>query len=138
MSHNHSQINGAKILPAVDYIARQMQRHLSGELVDFILLLWLYSNPHETRRRSMASLRHVLKHTPEFQRLDGQPNVTEKELNQIVFSSLQRLKDRGFVVIYGEHQVATQISLTEKGTEFIQTELSPESLQFLEDSGHMT
>ncbi|MFX0078552.1 MAG: hypothetical protein ACFE8O_04875 [Candidatus Hermodarchaeota archaeon] len=125
-------------MPAVYYIARQMQRHLSGELVDFILLLWLYSNPHETRRRTMASLRHVLKHTPEFQRPDGQPNVTDKELNQIVFSSLQRLKDKGFVVIYGEHQFATQISLTEKGTGFIQNELSPESLQFLEDSGHMT
>jgi len=125
-------------LPAVYYIARQMQRHLSGELIDFILLLWLYSNPHETRRRSMASLRHVLKHTPEFQRPDGQPNVTDEELNQIVFSSLQRLKDKGFVVIYGEHQFATQIALTEKGAEFIQNELSPESLQFLEDSGHMT
>ena len=125
-------------MPAVYYIARQMQRHLSGELVDFILLLWLYSNPHETRRRSMASLRHVLKHTPEFQRPDGQPNVTDGELNQIVFSSLQRLKDKGFVVIYGEHQFATQITLTEKGAEFIQNELSPESLQFLEDSGHMT
>ena len=125
-------------MPAVYYIARQMQRHLSGELVDFILLLWLYSNPHETRRRSMASLRHVLKHTPEFQRPDGQPNVTDEELNQIVFSSLQRLKDKGFVVIYGEHQFATQITLTEKGAEFIQNELSPESLQFLEDSGHMT
>ena len=115
-----------------------MHRQLSGELIDYVLLLWLYSNPHETRRRSLASLRHVLKHTPEFQRPDGKPNVTEDELNQIVFIALKRLKEKGFATVYSQNQFRAQISLTEKGIEFIQSSLSSESLQFLEDSGHMT
>jgi len=125
-------------LPAVYYLARQMHRQLSGDLIDYVLLLWLYSNPHETRRRSLASLCHVLKHTPEFQRPDGKPNVTEDELNQIVFIALKRLKEKGFATVYSQNQFRAQISLTEKGIEFIQSSLSSESLQFLEDSGHMT
>ncbi|MFW9985116.1 MAG: hypothetical protein ACFFDJ_00950 [Candidatus Odinarchaeota archaeon] len=124
-------------MPVVYYLARQMHRQLSGDLIDYVLLLWLYSNPHETRRRSLASLRHVLKHTPEFQRPDGKPNVTEDELNQIVFAALKRLKENGFATVYSQNQSSAQISLTEKGIEFIQSSLSPESLQFLEDSGHM-
>ena len=68
-------------------------------MIDYVLILWLYSNPHETRRRSLASLRHVLKHIPEFQRPDGKPNVTDEELNQIVFASLQRLKERELVTV---------------------------------------
>ncbi|MFX1539412.1 MAG: hypothetical protein ACFFBX_01350 [Promethearchaeota archaeon] len=125
-------------MPVVYYLARQMHRQLSGDLIDYVLLLWLYSNPHETRRRSLASLRHVLKHTPEFQRPDGKPNVTEDELNQIVFAALKRLKENGFATVYSQNQSSAQISLTEKGIEFIQSSLSSESLQFLEDSGHMT
>lgn len=124
-------------MPVVYYLARQMHRQLSGDLIDYVLLLWLYSNPHETRRRSLASLRHVLKHTPEFQRPDGKPNVTEDELNQIVFAALKRLKENGFATVYSQNQSSAQISLTEKGIEFIQSSLSSESLQFLEDSGHM-
>lgn len=125
-------------MPAVYYLACQLHRRLSGELVDYVLILWLYSNPHETRRRSLASLRHVLKHTPEFQRPDGRPNVSDQELNQIVFGSLQRLKDKGVVSVYSQNQQAAQVLLTEKGIEFVQAELSAESLQFLETSGHIT
>ena len=125
-------------MPAVYYLARQLHRRLSGELVDYVLLLWLYSNPHETRRRSLASLRHVLKHTPEFQRPDGRPNVSDQELSQIVFGSLQRLKDKGVVSVYSQNQKVVQVVLTEKGIDFVQTELSDEFLQFLETSGHIT
>jgi len=125
-------------MPAVYYLARQLHRRLSGELVDYVLVLWLYSNPHETRRRSLASLRHVLKHTPEFQRPDGRPNVSDQELSKIVIGSLQRLKKKGVVSVYSQNQQAVQVLLTEKGIDFVQTELSAESLQFLETSGHIT
>jgi predicted transcriptional regulator len=125
-------------LPAVYYLARQIHRDLSGDLIDYVLLLWLYSNPHETRRRTLASLRHILKHIPEFQRPDGKPNVTEEELNQIVFAALKRMKEKGFATINSQRAYTAQISLTEKGIEFIQKSLSAESLQFLEESGHMT
>ncbi len=125
-------------MPAVYYIARQLHRRLSGNLVDYVLLLWLYSNPHETYRRSLASLRHVLKHTPDFQRPDGHPNLTDEELNQIVLGALQRLRKKGFVTVYSQDQLAAQISLTEKGIKFVKTELSEESLQFIDDSGHIT
>jgi hypothetical protein len=125
-------------MPAVYYLARQLHRRLSGELVDYVLMLWLYSNPHETYRRSLASLRHVLKHTPEFQRPDGRPNVSDKELSQIVLGSLQRLKGKGMVSIYSQSQQAAQVVLTGEGIKFIQEQLSAESLQFLENSGHIT
>ncbi|MFX0169244.1 MAG: hypothetical protein ACFE89_07810 [Candidatus Hodarchaeota archaeon] len=125
-------------MPVVYYFARQLHRRLSGELIDYILLLWLYSNPHETYRRSLASLCHVLKHTPEFQRPDGKLNVTEEELNQIVVGALQRLKDQGMVSIYSQDRYDAQVALTENGIEFIQTELNEESLLFLENSGHIT
>ncbi|MFW9935866.1 MAG: hypothetical protein ACFFDU_10260 [Candidatus Thorarchaeota archaeon] len=125
-------------MPAVYYIARQLNRQQPGELIDYILVLWLYSNPHETRRRSLASLRNVLKHIPEFQRPDGKPNVTDKELNQIIFAALQRLKERGIVTVFTKTESVAQISLTEKGSNFIQSQLSVEQMQYLEEAGHIT
>lgn len=125
-------------MPAVYHLARQLHRLHSGELVDLVLLLWLYTNPHETRRRSLASLHHILKHTPEFQRPDGKPNVTEDELNQIVLAAIKRLKIKDWVYVQSQESKSAQIILTEKGIEFIRTELSSESLKFLEEAGHMT
>ncbi len=125
-------------MPAVYYLARQLHRQHSGEVIDYVLILWLYSNPHETRRRTLASLRHVLKHIPEFQRPNGKPNVTDKELNQIVFAVLQRLKERGFVTIFSKTNTMAQVSMTEKGIEFVQTHLTPEEKQYLEEAGHIT
>jgi hypothetical protein len=125
-------------MPAVYYIAQQLYRHHSGEVIDYVLLLWCYSNPHETRRRSLASLRHVLKHTPEFQRPDGKPNVTDDELNQIIFAALQRLKKREFVTVFAKNEAKAQISLTDKGIDFIHSHLTAEEMQYLEDSGHIT
>lgn len=125
-------------MPAVDLLARQLHHRLKGELVDLILLFWLYSNPHKTGRRSLASLMHVLKHTPEFQRPDGKPNVTEEELIQIVLAAIERLKEKKFVNFYSIDNITAQVSLTEKGIEFIRTTLSPEDLQFLDEAGHCT
>ncbi|MFX1509668.1 MAG: hypothetical protein ACFFBR_05100 [Promethearchaeota archaeon] len=125
-------------MPAVYYLARQLNRQQPGELIDYILVLWLYSNPHETRRRSLASLRNVLKHIPEFQRPDGKPNVTDKELNQIIFAALQRLKKRGIVTVFTKTESVAQISLTEKGINFVQSQLSVEQMQYLEEAGHIT
>ena len=119
-------------MPAVYYIARQLHRQLSGEVIDYVLILWIYSNPHETRRRSLPSLIHVLKHIPEFQRPDGKPNVTDEELNQIVFAALQRLKENELVTIFTRTETMAQISLTEKGIEYIKTHLTKEEMQFLE------
>ncbi len=127
-----------KNLPAVDFLARQLLRRLKWELVDLILLFWLYSNPYETRRRSLASLIHVLKHIPEFQRPDGKPNVTEEELTQIVLAAIERLKKKKYINIYSKNKITAQVSLTENGIEFIRTTLSPEDLQFLDESGHCT
>jgi hypothetical protein len=79
-----------------------------------------------------------MKHTPEFQRPDGKPNVTEGELNQIVLAALQRLKGQNYVSIFSKDSVSAQVMLTDKGVEFIRTELSQEDLQFLTESGHMT
>jgi hypothetical protein len=125
-------------MPAVYYLAKQLYRHHSGEVIDYVLILWLYSNPHETRRRSLASLRHVLKHTPEFQRHDGKPNVTDDELNQIIFASLQRLKRREFVIVFSRTEAIAQISLTDKGIDFVRSHLTAEQMQYLEESGHVT
>lgn len=125
-------------MPAVYYLARQLQRNLSGEVIDYVLILWIYSNPHETRRRSLPSLIHVLKHTPEFQRPDGKPNVTDEELNQIVFAALQRLKEKELVTVFVRTETIAQITLTEKGIDFIRNNLTVEEMQFLEESGHTT
>jgi len=125
-------------LPAVDYLARQLHRQLKGELVDLTLLLWLYSNPYDTGRRTLASLNHVLKHTPEFQRPDGKPNITEEELTQIVLAAIKRLKKKKYVNVYSVDNISAQVTITEKGIELIRTKLSPENLQFLEEAGHCT
>lgn len=125
-------------MPAVYYLARQLHRNHSGEVIDYVLILWLYSNPHKTRRRSLASLRHVLKHIPKFQRPDGKPNVTDEELNQIVFAALQRLKKREFVTVFSRTEVKAQITLTERGIDFVQSHLSPKDMQYLEGAGHIT
>jgi len=125
-------------MPAVYYLAKQLYRQHSGEVIDYVLILWLYSNPHETRRRSLASLRHVLKHTPEFQRYNGKPNVTDDELNKIIFTSLQRLKKREYVTVFLKTKTRAQISLTERGVAFVKSHLTVEEMQYLEESGHVT
>lgn len=125
-------------MPAVYYLARQLQRQHSGEVLDYVLILWLYSNPYETRRRSLASLRHVLKHVPEFQRPDGKPNVTDEELNQIVFAALQRLKEKEMVTVFSKTDAMVQVLLTERGIDFVQSHLTTEEMQYLEEAGHIT
>ena len=125
-------------MPAVYYLARQLHRHHSGKVVDYILILWLYSNPHETRRRTLASLRHVLKHIPEFQRPDGKPNVTDEELNQIVLAALRRLREREWITVFSKSEARVQVSLTEKGIEFVQSNLTSQDMQYLGGAGHIT
>jgi hypothetical protein len=125
-------------LPAVEYLARQLQHRLSWELVDLILLLWLYSNPHATRRRTLPSLRHVLKHTSQFQRPDGKPSATDEELDQIVLAALQRLGEKHCIAVRAEDNLAARIELSQQGIDLIKSALSSENLQFLDESGQCT
>ena len=122
----------------MEYLARQLQHRLSWELVDLILLLWLYSNPHATRRRTLPSLRHVLKHTSQFQRPNGKPSATDDELDQIVLAALQRLRQKHCIAVRAEDNLAARIELSQEGIDLIKSALSSENLQFLDESGQCT
>ncbi|MHA2004513.1 MAG: hypothetical protein ACW960_10440, partial [Candidatus Thorarchaeota archaeon] len=51
-------------MPVVEIVAKKALQNnpdLDLEVVDLIVLLWLFSNPYDSKRRQLSSMRTVLK-----------------------------------------------------------------------------
>ncbi len=109
-------------MPIVELVAKKMLENnpeLGLEIVDLIVLLWMYSNPYDSHRRQLSSMRTVLKMTETMQVPGGGLDITEEELTQIVLKSLQKLRRLGlaFIQSAGIHYIKG--TLTESGIEFV-------------------
>jgi hypothetical protein len=99
------------------------------EVVDLIVLLWMYSNPYSNHRRQLSSMRNVLKMSETIQVPGGGLDVSEEELTQIVLGSLQKLKGKNLVYIQSAGVHYVKGTLTEKGVELVKQSVKTPALR---------
>ncbi|NHI89482.1 MAG: hypothetical protein EAX87_08165 [Candidatus Thorarchaeota archaeon] len=109
-------------MPIVELVAKktlELNPDIGLDVVDLIVLLWMYSNPYDNNRRQLSSMRNVLKMSETLQVPGGGLDVTEDELTQIVLKSLQKLKKRNLVYIRSAGIHYVKGTLTETGVELV-------------------
>jgi hypothetical protein len=119
-------------VPVVEIVAKKalsMNPELNLEVVDLIVLLWLYSNPYESKRRQLSSMRNVLKMCETLQTPGKGIDLSEDELTQIVLGSLQRLKNKGLVYVTSAGIHYVKGTLTEKGQQLVDKSISTSNLR---------
>ncbi|NHI83005.1 MAG: hypothetical protein EAX81_01690 [Candidatus Thorarchaeota archaeon] len=119
-------------MPVVEIVAKKalaMNPELDLEVVDLIVLLWLYSNPYESKRRQLSSMRNVLRMCEAFQTPGKGIEFSEEELTQVVLGSLQRLKSKGLVYVTSAGVHYIKGTLTEKGQQLVDRSISTSNLK---------
>ena len=123
-------------MPSISIIARKLvEKDSDLSFVDWLILLWLYSNPSDSGKRSLNSLQKALKRAPDFQKPDGGPVFNETQFEQLILSSLKKLKERGFAKIFSTEERYITIELTVEGTNFLGNNLSNSDKNFLREYG---
>ena len=114
--------SNVRTMPIVELVAKktlELNPDIGLDVVDLIVLLWMYSNPYDNNRRQLSSMRNVLKMSEILQIPGGGLDVTEDELTQIVLSSLQKLKNKGLVYIRSAGVHFVRGTLTEAGVDLV-------------------
>ena len=109
-------------MPMVELVAKKaLERNpdIGLDVVDLIVLLWMFSNPYDSNRRQLSSMRNILKMSETLQTPGGGLDVTEEEITQIVLGSLQKLKSRKLVYIQSAGVHYIKGTLTESGVKFV-------------------
>ncbi|MFQ5831137.1 MAG: hypothetical protein ACE5H4_00335 [Candidatus Thorarchaeota archaeon] len=109
-------------MPIVELVAKrtlQSNPELGLEVIDLIVLLWLYSNPYESKRRQLSSMRTVLKMTETLQTPGKGIELTDDDLTQIVLASLQKLKQRGLVYVRSAGVHFIKATMTDSGIDLV-------------------
>ena len=110
-------------MPMVELVAKKtLERNpdIGLEVVDLIVLLWMFSNPYDSHRRQLSSMRNILKMSETLQIPGGGLDVTEDELTQIVLGSLKKLRSKGLVYIQSAGVHYIKGTLTESGIKLIE------------------
>lgn len=119
-------------MPIVELVAKKtLVKHpdIGISVVDLIVLLWLYSNPYETNRRQLSSIRAVLKMTETLQTPGKGIELTDDEVTQIVLASLDSMKNKGLLFIQSAGIHYVKGTLTNKGIELIEASIDTPSLR---------
>ncbi|MFW9927626.1 MAG: hypothetical protein ACFFDM_12815 [Candidatus Thorarchaeota archaeon] len=109
-------------MPIVELVAKktlEINPDIGLDIVDLIVLLWMYSNPYDNNRRQLSSMRNVLKMSETLQVPGGGLDITEEELTQIVLGSLQKLRGKGLVFIQSAGIHYVKGTLTDDGVDLI-------------------
>jgi len=110
-------------MPIVELVAKkalEQNPDIGLEVVDLIVLLWMFSNPYSNHRRQLSSMRNVLKMTETLQLPGGGLDVTEEELTQIVLGSLKKLRSKGLVFIQSAGVHYIKGTLTDAGVKLVE------------------
>jgi hypothetical protein len=113
-------------MPIVELVAKktlELNPDIGLEVVDLIVLLWMYSNPHDSNRRQLSSMRNVLKMSEILQVPGGGIDITEEELTQIVLGSLQKLRGKGLVYIQSAGVHYVKGTLTDVGVNLVKNSI---------------
>jgi hypothetical protein len=89
------------------------------DVVDLIVLLWMYANPYDSHKRQLSSMRNILKMSETLQTPGGGLDVSEEEITQIVLGSLQKLKTKKLVYIESAGVHYIKGTLTESGIQLV-------------------
>jgi hypothetical protein len=114
-------------MPIVELVAKKaMERYpeIGLDVIDMIVLLWMYTSPYDSHRRQLSSMRNVLKMCETLQIPGGGLDVSEEELTQIVLNSLQKLKKKGLVSIQSAGFHYIKGTLTDAGVELVHQTIS--------------
>ncbi len=114
-------------MPIVELVAKKtLERYpdIGLDVIDLIVLLWMYSNPYDSHRRQISSMRNVLKMSEVLQVPGGGIDMTEEELTQIVLKSLQNLKSKSLVYIQSAGVHYIKGTLTESGVKLVHRTVS--------------
>ncbi len=109
-------------MPMVELVAKktlELNPDIGLDLVDLIVLLWMYSNPYDNNRRQLSSMRNILKMSETLHVPGGGLDITEEELTQIVLGSLQKLRGKGLVYIQSAGVHYVKGTLTDAGVDLI-------------------
>ena len=110
-------------MPIVELVAKkalEQNPDIGLEVVDLIVLLWMFSNPYSNHRRQLSSMRNVLKMCETLQIPGGGLDVTEEELTQIVLGSLKKLRGKGLVFIQSAGIHYIKGTLTDAGVKLVE------------------
>jgi hypothetical protein len=105
-------------MPMVELIAQKVLERdpdIGLGVVDLIVLLWLYTNPYDSNRRQLSSIRTVLKMTETLQTPGKGIELSDDEVTQIVLGSLRSLKSSGYVYLQSAGVHYMKGTLTNKG-----------------------
>ncbi len=119
-------------MPMVELVAKktlELNPDIGLDIVDLIVLLWMYSNPYDNNRRQLSSMRNILKMSETLQVPGGGLDITEEELTQIVLGSLQKLKGKGLVYIQSAGVHYVKGTLTDAGVDLIKKSVKTPSLR---------
>ncbi len=114
-------------MPVVEIVAKKALQNnpdLDLEVVDLIVLLWLFSNPYDSKRRQLSSMRNVLKMCETFQTPGKGIDITESDLTQIVLASLQKLQGRSLVYVRSAGIHYVKATMTEKGIDLVKNSIN--------------
>ena len=119
-------------MPIVELVAQKtLERHpdIGLSVIDLVVLLWLYSNPYESKRRQISSIRNVLKMTETLQTPGLGLEISDEEVTQIVLNSLNILKNKGLVYIRSAGVHYIKGTLTNAGIEMVERSVATPALR---------
>ncbi len=123
-------------MPIVELVAKKIldrRPDIGISMIDLIVLLWMYTNPYDSNRRELSSMKNILRMTDAIRSMSEGTVLTDDELTQIVFASLDRLSKSGLVYIQSSGRIFVKGTLTEKGVQLIEGSLSTPELRRVTD-----
>ncbi|MHA1906905.1 MAG: hypothetical protein ACW98Y_06400 [Candidatus Thorarchaeota archaeon] len=110
---------------------RTLERYpdIGMSVVDLIVLLWLFSNPYESKRRQISSIRTVLKMSETLQTPGLGLELSDEEVTQIVLGSLNTLKKKGLVYLQSAGVHYIKGTLTNAGIAIVEKSVPTPSLR---------
>ncbi|MHA2379722.1 MAG: hypothetical protein ACXADS_10610 [Candidatus Thorarchaeota archaeon] len=114
-------------MPIVELVAKktlQSNPDIGFEVVDLIVLLWIYSNPYDSKRRQLSSMRTVLKMSETLQTPGKGIELSDDEITQIVLASLQKLKGKGLVYVRSAGVHFIKATMTDSGISLIERSIT--------------
>ncbi len=119
-------------MPIVELVAKralESNPNIGLSVIDLIVLLWLYSNPYDSKKRQLSSIRAVLKMCETLQTPGKGIELTAEELTQIVLGSLDRLQDKKLVFIRSAGRHFVKSTLTDAGVNLVRESMNLPSLR---------
>ena len=119
-------------MPVVEMVAKKIierEPDIGLSVVDLIVMLWLYTNPYDTTKRQLSSIRYLLKLCESLQSPGQITELSDDELTQIILGSLDRLKGKRLVYLRSKGMYYVRAVLTESGKELIKNSIPTSQLK---------